>query len=354
MDGNYLKNLGLSSDTDFRAKASFGVALTALTLLLPFAMLSLLQGQILASIGTTGIVILLGCNALLVYRGQCHQLLTLFVLVPAGMLFMITVFRYDSIIASLWCFPAIIGCYCMLSARRAWLANATILAFALPMVATSLPWVYSARVGATLLAVSLFSAILVHVIDTLNKRLNYQLVHDPLTGLFNRVTLQDTLEESISIYQANETAASLLAIDIDHFKRINDGFGHDVGDQALVTLAGIIDNELRLKDIAFRTGGEEFLVLLKECHEKEANIIAERLRERIERAFVIPCHQITISVGVAQLQANENWTQWMKRADSHLLESKRLGRNRVTLSSKPRLVSLGDINLITKSMMTNR
>jgi len=59
-------------------------------------------------------------------------------------------------------------------------------------------------------------------------------------------------------------------------------------------------------------------------------------------------------VGVAQLQANENWTQWMKRADSHLLESKRLGRNRVTLSSKPRLVSLGDINLITKSMMTNR
>jgi len=354
MDVNYLQKFGLSSDTDFRAKATFGVALTALTLMLPFSILSFLQGQILTSVGTIGIVLLLGCNALLVYRGQCHQQLTLFALVPTGMVFMINVSSYDSYIASFWCYPAIVACYCMLSERRAWLANAIILAFGLPMVATSLPWIYSIRVGATLLAVSLFSAILVHVIDTLNKRLNYQLVHDPLTGLFNRVTLQNTLEKSIALYQKKGAAASLLAIDIDHFKRINDGFGHDVGDQALVTLAEIFDNELRLEDLAFRTGGEEFLILLNACHEKEANIIAERLRKRIERASVVPNYPVTISVGVAQLQANENWTQWMKRADSHLLESKRLGRNRVTLSSKPRLLSVADINLITKNMLVTR
>ncbi len=343
MDGKYLQKLGLTSDSDFRAKATFGVALTALGLLLPLGLLTLLQGRFIMAMGTLSIVCLLAINAWLVYRGKCHQRLTLFVLVPAGMSFMTTVFQYDGLIASMWCYPSIIACYCMLSERRAWLANAIILSFGLPMVAISLPWEYSVRVGATLLAVSFFSAILVHVIDKLNRQLNYQLEHDPLTGLFNRLTLKSKLELSIARHQTTGRVASLLAIDVDHFKIINDRHGHDAGDKALVSLAQTLKNDLRRNDDAFRTGGEEFLVLLNGSGEKEANIIAERLRHTIERASIIPGQPVTISIGAAQLVADDTWTQWIKRADNHLLEAKRLGRNRVTISSRPKLVAVGAV-----------
>jgi len=141
-----------------------------------------------------GIVILLSTNVFLVTRGLCHQRLTTYALVPAGMLFMIGVFSYDGIIASLWCYPSIVACYCMLSQRRAWIANAVILGVSLPMVSNTLASEYAMRVAATLVAISVFSAILVRVIDRLHGQLKHQLIHDPLTGLLNRMTLKNTLE----------------------------------------------------------------------------------------------------------------------------------------------------------------
>ena len=340
MDVKYLQRMGLSSDADFRAKATFGIALAALSLLLPLALLTFLEGRVFIALGTMSIVALLATNAWLVYLGRCHQRLTLYILVPAGMLFMTTVFQYDGFIASLWCYPAIIACYCMLSERRAWLANGIILSFGLPMVAISLPSVYSVRVYATLLAISLFSAILVRVIDQLTWQLKHQLVHDPLTGLLNRLTLKDRLEQAIARHRKTGTAASLLAIDVDHFKLINDSYGHDVGDKALIVLAQILNIGLRSDDHAFRTGGEEFLVLLNGSTEKEVNSIAERLRRDIECASIIPDQAITISIGAAQLTEHQNWTQWIKRADNHLLEAKRMGRNRVAIARNPWLLTV--------------
>ena len=341
MELKNLQTMGLNSDTDFRSKATFGVALAGLSLLLPMALLTFLEGRVFIALGTLCIVTLLASNALLVYLGRCHQRLTLYILVPAGMSFLTTVFQYNGFIASLWCYPTIIACYCMLSERRAWVANGIILSFGLPMAAISLPSIYSVRVYATLLAISAFSAILVRVIDQLNRQLKHQLVHDPLTGLLNRLTLKDRLEKAIARHQKSGTAASLLAIDVDHFKRINDKHGHDVGDKALIVLAQILDTNLRDDDHAFRTGGEEFLVLLNGSSEKKMNIIAERLRRAIECASIVPDQAITISIGAAQLNQHENWTQWIKRADNHLLAAKRMGRNRVTIACRPQLVSVG-------------
>ena len=347
MEVKYLQQMGLSSDTDFRAKATFGVALAALALLLPLAWLTFLEGRSFMALGTLCIVALLAINAWLVYVGRCHQRLTLYALVPAGMVFMTTVFQYNGFIASLWCYPSILACYCMLSERRAWLANGIILAFGLPMVASSLASMYAIRVYATLLAVSVFSAILVRVIDQLTRQLNHQLVHDPLTGLLNRLSLKDKLEQAIARHQELKTDASLLAIDVDHFKRINDRHGHDVGDATLIKLAQVLKSSLRSDDCAFRIGGEEFLVLLNGSSEKGVNIIAERMRQAIECASIVPDQAVTISIGAAQLTGHESWTQWIKRADNHLLEAKRMGRNRVTLACRPRLVSSSVVDVAT-------
>jgi len=339
----HLRKLRLNSDTDFRAKATFGVALAALGLLFPIAILNFFHGNVLTGIGSLGIVILLATNVLLVLRGRCHQTLTLYGLVPAGMSFMITVFQYDGIIGSLWCYPSIVACYCMLSERRAWLANLIILGVSLTMVITTLPLTYSLRITATLIALSLFSAILVRVIDQLNQKLQHQLVRDPLTNLFNRLTLREKLEQAIS-HSRTGISASILAVDVDHFKAINDRFGHDVGDKALLMLAGLLKENLRSGDHAFRTGGEEFLVLLNGSAEKEANSIAERLRRDIEVADIIARESVTISVGVACYTPDESWTEWVKRADDYLYAAKRMGRNRVAPSDAKNVVSITDMS----------
>jgi len=334
--------LDLNGDSDFRARATFGVALAALLLLLPFAVLNVASGQILTSIGSFGIMAFLATNVWLVSHGRCHQRLTVIGLVPAGMFFMIAVFRYDGIIGSVWCYPAVVACYCMLSERRAWFANFCILGIGLPMAFTSLPLNYSSLIAATLIALSVFSAILVRIIDRLHRQLQYELVRDSLTGLFNRQTLKPKLEEAIALHRTNNYAASILAIDVDHFKTINDTFGHDVGDKALMQLASIFTANLRVEDYAFRTGGEEFLVLLSESSEKEANCVAERLRREVEVAELISENNITVSIGVACYSADEDWSQWVKRADKHLYEAKRCGRNRVKLSEAGKVFPVTD------------
>ena len=329
----------LTSTSDFRSKATFGVTLVALCLLFPLVFMNLIESNILIAFGTLGILLLLAANAILVYHGRCHQALTLYCLVPLGSLFMIAVFRYDGVIGSLWCFPSIVACYCMLSERRAWLANLCVLALGLPMVITTLPPEHAIRVVATLIAISLFSAILVGVIDKLNRQLQHQVTHDPLTGLFNRMTLREEIVKTMAMSRKHATPASLLAIDVDHFKLLNDEYGHDVGDQALIELAGLIRSNLRTTDHAFRIGGEEFLILLNGSEEREAYVIAERLRRAIELALIIPDRAVTISIGAAQYEAPESWTDWMRRADKHLYEAKRIGRNRVALTSAPRLIT---------------
>ena len=189
-----------------------GVALAALTLLLPFALLSLAQQLYLIAAGSGLIVLVLSLSTLLAFRGLDHERLTLFALVPGGMLFMTHVFREEALIAAFWCYPAVLGVYCMLGWRRAIAANAIILAIALPMTWHTLEPELAARITATLIAVSLFAGILVREIDAMRQRLRYQIERDPLTGLLNRSSLARRLENPVA-FRASRPGAALLAID---------------------------------------------------------------------------------------------------------------------------------------------
>jgi len=152
------------------------------------------------------------------------------------------------------------------------------------------------------------------------------------------MTLRESLDKAIYRQISRGSPATLLALDIDHFKKINDLHGHEVGDNVLIQLAAVIRSDLREDDYAFRTGGEEFLVILNDINEKVANTIAERLRHRIESTDFIGCDPVTISIGVAQYSASDSWTHWVKRADNSLYVAKQLGRNRVAMCTKPVLV----------------
>jgi two-component system cell cycle response regulator len=151
---------------------------------------------------------------------------------------------------------------------------------------------------------------------------------DPLTKLFNRRYLTNVLERLCA--NPNEPKFAVLMIDADHFKQINDRFGHSVGDQVLTEMAGIIRASLRKSDVVARYGGEEFIVILTGgVFESRAENVAEKLRAAVEQNVFEPKFNATISIGLAMSSAGVSASTLLTAADRALYDAKRIGRNRV-------------------------
>lgn len=160
---------------------------------------------------------------------------------------------------------------------------------------------------------------------------------DPLTGLLNRRALYERAKQEDDRAKRKKVPLSLIAMDIDHFKRINDQYGHECGDQALLQLARWCGQALRSTDLMARTGGEEFIILLPDTGIEHAQEIAERIRLLIEQSKVVNAKNgerfgYTISQGVARVGEQESVQDAIVRADHALYRAKDEGRNRVCLA----------------------
>lgn len=157
-------------------------------------------------------------------------------------------------------------------------------------------------------------------------------LRDPLTGVGNRGAMEKMLQREVDLAGRNQLPLSILMIDIDHFKRINDSHGHGTGDQVLKAVAEELRTQLRNVDMLFRYGGEEFLVVLSNTNEACAANIGERLRQSIaelhQPAGQIPL-ELTISLGSATLLPMESSSDLQERADRALYSAKNSGRNRL-------------------------
>lgn len=153
---------------------------------------------------------------------------------------------------------------------------------------------------------------------------------DPLTGVNNRSTLNETLRREIELARRQQRPLSLIVLDIDHFKRINDTLGHSAGDCVIKGLAERITACIRSCDMLFRYGGEEFVVVLSNTDLDGAALLAERIRKAVEKVPYI-CNDTrlitTVSLGVAQLGEGENESKLFARADQALYQAKSAGRN---------------------------
>lgn len=154
---------------------------------------------------------------------------------------------------------------------------------------------------------------------------------DPLTGLANRRRLSDRLEEEILRFQRDGRPLCLVMADIDHFKRINDTYGHDVGDDVIRMIASSLQEEIRKVDLAARFGGEEFVVIMPDCVVDDAIKVAERVRSCVEATKSAPVEfAVTASFGVAEFRGvGDTAHALLKRADQALYVAKEGGRNRV-------------------------
>ena len=166
------------------------------------------------------------------------------------------------------------------------------------------------------------------------QQLRYLAMHDQLTGLFNRHYLEQIAQDKLARSKRHKVAMSLIIMDIDHFKQVNDHYGHPGGDKVLVEFAQIIKNHCRTEDVPARIGGEEFVILLDHCNYQQALCKAEKLRSVIEnhhfQAKELQDLKITASFGVAQLLPEEHgYPELLKRADNALYQAKAQGRNQV-------------------------
>lgn len=162
---------------------------------------------------------------------------------------------------------------------------------------------------------------------------------DALTGVGNRIALEITAEREIAMARRNSQATALLVIDIDHFKRINDRYGHSAGDHVLIETARQLRKSCRESDSVFRFGGEEFVVLLSQTEENGASAIAERIRQAIatmNTQYEQWGIHVTASIGIACLNRGEGLRAWFDRADRALYLAKQAGRNRVVRAAAQR------------------
>ena len=158
-------------------------------------------------------------------------------------------------------------------------------------------------------------------------------LRDGLTRLFNHTTCFQRIEMELSRFERYGTIVSLMMIDLDNFKEINDRFGHVEGDRILSEMATALKTETRDADICCRYGGEEFVVIMPSTDLMEAGILAERLRSKVEQGMP-GGRKVTISIGVASCDIDTHTAKVLvEKADAALYEAKRKGKNRVEISA---------------------
>ncbi|MFT4249167.1 MAG: GGDEF domain-containing protein [Pseudomonas sp.] len=225
-----------------------------------------------------------------------------------------------------WLYPVLMTSYFLCEPRPATLLGLPLL---LPPLLPGLDMELGERVSTT---VALVLTMLIG--HSLSERLNSDRVQleelaalDALTGLPNRRTLERALTRQVEQRHERKRMNGLIILDLDHFKEVNDLYGHASGDSALADLAAILRHEVRDRDQAFRFGGEEFVVLLRIETLQELEAVTERLRKAVHDSLRGPGGRITVSLGAAHYCGERHWQDWFSRADIALYMAKNSGRN---------------------------
>ena len=229
-------------------------------------------------------------------------------------------------------FPLLVAVPILLKMRASIIVGVLSGLVAAPVVLTQYDITTSIVIGISMGLTWLVSAWLVFAMTEQSRRLKGMAITDSLTGAFNRRYLELQAARGLQDWERHQRSVSLLLLDIDNFKKINDEFGHSVGDAALKSLVSLMKQRIRGVDTLCRFGGEEFVLLLSETTDTQAKIVANQLRRAVENEQVLPWGVMTISVGVCDVRQVPDIQTWFKLADGALYSAKNLGRNRVELA----------------------
>lgn len=186
---------------------------------------------------------------------------------------------------------------------------------------------------ATTLLTCIFAYIFAYRTHLQRKELRELATIDPLTGASNRHHLSDELACAMQHYRQTQQEAGLMLLDLDHFKSVNDLYGHQTGDQILMQLVPLLRQMVRQQDQIYRYGGEEFVILVQGIQLADLHQLAEKIRHGIWQQLTLPDEKtITTSIGIACTSQARDWPHWLQLADQALYQAKHQGRNKVMLA----------------------
>lgn len=299
--------------------------------ILPFAVLRYMQGQWLAA--TIDITIIVGFIGFGFYVYKTRRVrfasIAISVFCVAGVVTTIYLIGPQQIY---WIYPALIAVFYLVRPREAILLALITLVAVTPRLLNSADPNQITTIMITIAMMSSFAFAFSMITSRQREQLIQLATKDPLTGAGNRRRLDDKLTEVVNGYKRTGATASILLLDLDHFKQVNDIHGHAAGDQILKSITKIVNLRIRVTDSLYRIGGEEFVVLLEGQDLHRAAHLAEQLRTLVEANELVPDRPVTISLGVAELKVDESATSWLQRADKALYRAKRSGRNATNLS----------------------
>ncbi len=298
----------------------------------PFAFYRFLKGDLVA--GIVDLLILISIVASVTYAWRTGDTLNggrcLGVIVCSGG---VAVGSVLGINGAFWLFPASLTSYFLCPYRFAAIINALAL-FILSTIGSAFSSTEQmASFVTTCIVVNACAYIFAVRHHAQHTKLQLLATHDPLTGARNRRALSADLENAVRNARETGLNYALVMLDLDHFKRINDEYGHHTGDNILRQCAEVLRQHIRESDQLFRFGGEEFTLLMTGVSDKGLHAVVDKLRVALQSHLATPGGPVTASFGVALLKPGEHWETCVARADNALYLAKERGRNRVIMES---------------------
>ena len=313
----------------FAAPLRRNFAIVATVVLLPFFIINVIQGAYPIAIGAGLLCLVLITAAANLHRSEGHPWQSVGVMICVVAAVFLAIYQ-QGVIGVFWSYPVVLLFHFLFNRRAALIGNLLYIAAVMPLAILSVGWSQGGRVCFTLLLTSAFAHIFAKRLVQQQTRLRRLALVDHLTGAFNRRYLDDCMATAVEAKQRYSTNASLLMIDIDHFKDINDTRGHKFGDDVLIQLVKIMQHRIRKTDQLFRMGGDEFVLLLPSTDLHWACRLAQDLRKLVSSLGEQMEIHLSISSGAAELCQSEDVGSWLHRGDQALYKAKGAGRDTVS------------------------
>ena len=316
-------------DSQLRLLTALGFS--AATLILCFGVYRLLDGEVFAA--ALDLAVAASICSLVVYAlrtGNTER--TGIALCVVDTLACILVCLAIGSIAVYWHYLVLITNFFIAPRRVALIANLVLTASMLAILGPSQAPILTASIATSSALVTFFTYFFATRIKVDRSKLEEIASLDALTGLPNRRTMEQVLVQAMQLHRNEGVPYGLIILDIDHFKQVNDSYGHSAGDAVLQDLAEILKLQMRKQDNVFRFGGEEFVVLVEVLRVADLRVAAERIRLAVRTSLHGPAGRVTVSAGAALLGNEENWQEWFSLADAALYRAKSVGRDRSVIS----------------------
>lgn len=316
---------------DFRLSIITMLGVCAIIGITPFAIMRFVQGNVVAGLVDLGI---LGC----IVGSLAHAWITGDTQ-RSGMVLAFTTCTGAVLVGAVmgeaglfWLYPCLVTTFFLVSSRVAAALNTLSV-----LVLMSIDSAFSSNVqmwtfAATAATVSACAYVFAYRNQDQRERLEHLATIDPLTGVKNRRSMDEELDLAATNAERTGLPYALVMLDLDHFKQINDVYGHGVGDNVLTDLVALIEHNTRKSDQLFRYGGEEFVLLLPGVDGDSLQRVMENLQQVLRKHLKYPGGPVTSSFGVALLRHGESLDSWLTRADEALYKAKESGRDRIVFA----------------------